>query len=282
MRWPYYEHVIFDCDSTLTTIEGIDVLAASVGKQWRVEVLTQAAMDGELDLEDIYAKRLAAVKPTQQQVIDIRQAYKRHIVEDAKQLIEALQSLDHKVYIISGGLLEPVREFGIFLGVPKDSIRAVDVTYNELSGQWWVNSQKKYLTFHEGALTVSDGKAEIIQAMIGSQNGRSILIGDGHSDLMASRAVNLFVGFGGVQERSAVSRQAPVYIQSPSLAPLLVVAAGPAAVSQLFDSKHETLAKKALEMCRRGALKFNDSRLRAKFDAAMKTTNQNMARHDEA
>ncbi len=39
MRWPPYEHVFFDCDSTLTTVEGIDILAASSGKQWRVEVL---------------------------------------------------------------------------------------------------------------------------------------------------------------------------------------------------------------------------------------------------
>ena len=58
MRWPHYEHVFFDCDSTLTAVEGIDVLAESAGKGQRVAVLTQAAMDGHVDLEDVYEKRL--------------------------------------------------------------------------------------------------------------------------------------------------------------------------------------------------------------------------------
>jgi len=135
MRWPHYEHVFFDCDSTLTTIEGIDVLADHAGKKWRVEVLTRAAMDGELDLEEVYGKRLLAVKPTREQIRNIRQAYKRNVVEDAAAVIAALQHLGHKVYIISGGLAEPVEEFGIFLGVPQENIRAVGVAYNQLSGQ---------------------------------------------------------------------------------------------------------------------------------------------------
>ncbi|MCC6606951.1 MAG: phosphoserine phosphatase, partial [Anaerolineae bacterium] len=33
MRWPPYKHVFFDCDSTLTTVEGIDVLAETAGKK---------------------------------------------------------------------------------------------------------------------------------------------------------------------------------------------------------------------------------------------------------
>ena len=74
MRWPHYEHVFFDCDSTLTGVEGIDILAESAGKQWRVEVLTQAAMDGELDLEEVYGRRLQTVKPTRRQIRDIRRA----------------------------------------------------------------------------------------------------------------------------------------------------------------------------------------------------------------
>ena len=81
MRWPPYKHVFFDCDSTLSTVEGIDVLAETTGKKWRVEVLTNAAMDGKLDLEDVYAKRLQAVRPTHEQIQKIRSVYKRNIVQ---------------------------------------------------------------------------------------------------------------------------------------------------------------------------------------------------------
>ena len=31
MRWPTYQHIFFDCDSTLTTVEGIDALADTAG-----------------------------------------------------------------------------------------------------------------------------------------------------------------------------------------------------------------------------------------------------------
>lgn len=163
MRWPPFEHIFFDCDSTLTTVEGIDVLAESMGKKLRVEVLTQAAMDGAIDLEEVYDKRLKTLRPTRQQVLDIRHSYKRNLVEDAARVVAALQALGHKVYIISGGLVEPVAEFGIHLGIPRERIRAVGIAYNELSGQWWEKSEsdnKRYMTYTEGALTVSDGKAQ--------------------------------------------------------------------------------------------------------------------------
>ncbi len=280
MRWPYYEHVIFDCDSTLTSIEGIDILADSVGKRWRVEVLTQAAMDGDIDLEDIYAKRLKAVRPTQRQILDIRRAYKRNTVEDAKELIAALQELNHKVYIISGGLLEPVKEFGVYLGVPKENIRAVDIIYNELSGQWWKSGNEQYMTFDEGALTVSDGKAEIVSALLAGQKGRSLLVGDGQSDLLAGRAVNLFVGYGGVKMRESVRKQAPIYVQSLSLAPVLAIAAGPSILQTLMGTRHENLGLKALDLYEKGAVKFNDERLKIKFRGAVSATQQNVQNPD--
>ena len=94
-------------------------------------------MDGRRDLEEVYGARLDAISPTRAQILALRDDYKRHAVDDARPVIEALQSLGHQVYIISGGLLEPVREFGLSLGVPADQIRAVSVEYDQLSGDWW-------------------------------------------------------------------------------------------------------------------------------------------------
>lgn len=271
MRWPPYKHIFFDCDSTLTTIEGIDILAESAGKKWRVEVLTNAAMNGQRELEDVYDKRLKAVKPTRQQILDIRQSYKKNIVEDAYQLIAALQYLGHKVYIISGGLAEPVQEFGIFLGVPKKNIRAVGVTYNELSGHWWSGEDAKYLNYREGALTVSDGKAEIVNELLDDRNGRSLLIGDGNSDLLAGHAVDLFVGYGGVIKRQNVLENAPVYLHTPSLAPLLALAAGPAALRLLQGTTYQALSKKAFHLINNHAISFNEQRLEKKFEQAVES-----------
>lgn len=274
MRWPPFEHVFFDCDSTLTTIEGIDVLADTEDKRRRVEALTQAAMDGEVDLDEIYAERLQALKPTRRQVFDLRNAYKRHMVEDADLVIGALHKLGHKVYIISGGLLEPVAEFGISLGVPRDRIRAVHIAYNELSGQWWEGPQtddQLYLTYTAGALTVSDGKAQIVRELMGDQRGRSLLIGDGMSDYHAAEAVDLFVGYGGVAARAKVREAAPAYLESQSLAPLLALAGGPGALRTLgtWTTEYQLLASKVRHLLHQGAITFNDEQLESRFQKAL-------------
>lgn len=269
MRWPPYDHVFFDCDSTLTAVEGIDILAENTGKRWRVEVLTEAAMAGDRDLDEIYEQRLRAVRPTREQVQAIRRAYKRHVVPDARELIGALHELGHQVYIISGGLLEPVREFGVFLGVPTDHIRAVGVTYNELSGEWWDGESASYLTYEEGALTVSDGKAAIVRELLAGANGRSLLIGDGHSDLLAGTAVDLFAAYGGVAARPPVLNAAPVAVTSPSLAPVLALAAGPAGLRRLAGTPYDALGARALALSQAGAIQFNDDKLKRKFQQAV-------------
>jgi phosphoserine phosphatase len=274
MRWPPYDHIFFDCDSTLTTIEGIDILAETADKKWRIEVLTNAAMDGKLDLEDVYAKRLRAIKPTRGQVQAIKQDYKRNLVKDTRAVIATLHELGHKVYIISGGLAQPVEEFGVWLGVPRERIRAVGLNYDALSGQWWeaeTSWEERYLHFDEGALTISDGKAEIVRELLGGQNGRSLLIGDGTSDLLASRAVDLFVGFGGVVARERVLKEAPAFIHSPSLAPLLTLAVGPIILRLLRDTQHVELIPKIQQFIEKGAITFNDERLNQKFNQAYQT-----------
>lgn len=267
MRWPPYDHIFFDCDSTLTTIEGIDVLAETAGKKWRVEVLTHAAMNGDLDLEEVYAKRLKAVNPTKKQIQAIRTAYKHHLVEDVAEVIRLLQANGHQVYIISGGLAEPVEEFGVYLGVPRDHIRAVGVQYNQLSGNWWHSTpgQERYLAYEEGALTVSDGKAEVVQALLRGKNGRSLLIGDGSSDLLASRAVDLFVGYGGVVARQRVQDEAPIFINTPSIAPLLAIAMGPARLATLGNPQ---LEQKIVQQIETGAVTFQNEQLKTKFQRA--------------
>lgn len=274
MRWPPFKHVFFDCDSTLTAVEGIDALAEASGKSWRVGVLTEAAMSGEVNLEEVYAKRLRTLKPTKGQIQAIRRVYKENVVPGAVELIGALQTLDHEVYIISGGLAEPVHEFGRFLGVPRDHIRAVGIEYDRLSGDWWYhqdeqpNVSERYLSYEKAPLSVSDGKSQIVSQLLAAKSGRSLLIGDGVSDLLAGPAVDLFVGFGGVVSRQRVHEQAPVFINCPSLAPLLALAAGPASLRKLTDSIHRSLSEEAVNYIEHGAIEFNDEQLGRRFEQA--------------
>jgi len=55
--------VCFDCDSTLSTLEGNRRARFAHGCKDEVALLTEAAMNGELAIDDVYAKRLSIVRP---------------------------------------------------------------------------------------------------------------------------------------------------------------------------------------------------------------------------
>jgi phosphoserine phosphatase len=255
-------------------VEGIDVLADSIGKGGQVSVLTQAAMDGDLELEDIYEKRLNTLRPTRGQVDALRQVYKKNTVPHAKEVIGFLQKQGHKVYIISGGLYQPVVEFGHFLGVPRANIRAVGIEYDALSGIWWrqiddaPNIAEEYLTYNKHPLTISEGKKFIIQELLADSSGRSLLIGDGVSDLNAASEVDLFVGYCGVIIRSKVAENAPIIIKSKSLAPLISIAAGPASLRALADGEESLLVTTATKLIDEGAIRFNNEKFEKKYKSA--------------
>ena len=264
-----YDLIFFDCDSTLSRIEGIDELARLKGKEQRVGLLTNKAMDGELDLEDVYAKRLRAIKPTRAQLKAIETRYWQTAVEDAPQVIDALHDMGKLVFIISGGLIDAVRGFGRRLGVDAARIRAVALEYNELSGEWWryhepqAQQAQTYLDYAEGPLTASSGKSRVIRELAGDRPGRRLMVGDGASDLAAKDMVDLFVGYGGVAPRDKVRAGAEVFIETASLAALLPIAGGVSGWRLALGGPHEALYRKGIELAlRRDALLFRDESTR--------------------
>jgi phosphoserine phosphatase len=272
-RWTSFDLIFFDCDSTLSTIEGIDELAKLKGKEGRVGLLTDKAMNGELDLAEVYGKRLKAIRPTRGQLKAIEERYAETIVEDAQEVIKALQFLGKQVYIISGGLVDAVRGFGRRLGVAPENIRAVELEYNELSGQWWnyheahAQHERSYLEYVEGPLTISSGKPEIIRELTGKQTGRRLMIGDGSSDLATRSEVELFVGYGGVVSREKVKKGSDVFIESLSLAPVLPLVAGSLGYSKVKSSEYQSLYEKGIRLALSSDVLFKDEEQRQSFAA---------------
>jgi phosphoserine phosphatase len=276
-RWAPYDLIFFDCDSTLSSIEGIDELAKFKGKELRVSVLTQKAMDGELDLSQVYGKRLQAIRPTRGQLKAIEEKYWETLVPDAAEVIAALRFLKKHVFIISGGLAEPVRGFGRRLGVPAENIRAVELEYNELSGQWWhyhepdVRDTQTYLAYNEGPLTVSSGKPRIISELAGDRHGRRLMVGDGASDLATRPVVDLFVGFGGVVARTKVQQEADAFVPVNTLAPILPLAAGASGYARTIGTPYQALFEKGIALALDGGMALRREEDRAAFAAAFTT-----------
>lgn len=273
-RWTSFDLIFFDCDSTLSSIEGINELARLKGKEWRVGLLTEKAMNGDLDLREVYGKRLQAIRPTRGQLKAIEERYWETLVPDTAEVIAALRYLGKQVFIISGGLAEPVRGFGKRLGVPPENIRAVELEYNELSGDWWryyephTRAHQTYLDYNEGPLTASSGKPRIIEELADGRHGRRLMVGDGISDMATRRVVDLFVGFGGVVAREKVRQGADIFIHANSLAPVLPLAAGPAGYARTIGTPHQAVFERGLALAQGSGMTIQPEDLRSAFTKA--------------
>ena len=211
---PKFDAVCFDCDSTLSRIEGIDELAARSGLGREIAALTEAAMNGSLAIDAVYAERLAAVRPDQATVAWLGQRYVEELVPGAKETVDALHRLGKAVYVVSGGLLPAIRHLGRFLGIPAARVFAVPIQF-DASGA--------YQSFDETSpLSRAEGKAMVCRRLA-AQHAAIAMVGDGMTDVAARAAGAYVVGFGGVARRDAVARAADRYITEPSLTATLEV-----------------------------------------------------------
>jgi phosphoserine phosphatase len=220
-----FRSVIFDCDSTLAAIEGIDELAGPHRQE--VQALTDAAMAGQVPLEEVYGRRLEIIGPTRAQVQALGRAYVVAAVPDAAETVAGLCSLGKEVRILSGGLQTPVVVLARALGLHADMVAAVGIEFAD---------DGSYAGYdHRSPLTRSGGKAEQIRAW--DLPRPLLLVGDGATDAEARPAVDAFAAYMGVAFRPAVAEAADVVLRDPSMAPVLALAAGPADRARLRASR---------------------------------------------
>ena len=256
--------VCFDCDSTLVTIEGIDELARLKGKFEHIAALTRRAMEGELKIEEVFAARLALLQPTRADLRRVAQAYREHLVPDARPVIAALRAAGCAVHIVSGGLLLAVQALARDLGLPTQNVHAVPIVFDQLAGEWWRyeqhrygdNPAERYLAFAPTPLAESQGKRTLIAQLAGAARD-AMLVGDGITDLEARGAVKRFVGFGGVVQREVVAANADVFIAAPRLAAIVPLAVSAAQAQQFVGGAHESVWRRGLEDIENGLVKFH-------------------------
>jgi phosphoserine phosphatase len=180
--------IAFDCDSTLSAIEGVDELARLAGNEVfkQVEDLTNQAMDGKVPVEEVFARRLDLIKPTRQQCSDIGQKYLETIEPSARETISALQNAGWECLIISGGFAPCIADLARELKIER--VEAVPLHFKD---------DGSYLGFdHTYPTTRSGGKPEIISTLKKELSPDLIcMVGDGVSDLETSPLVDHFFGF---------------------------------------------------------------------------------------
>ncbi len=200
--------VCFDCDSTLSKLEGIDELARRAGCLPEISELTNAAMDGRITLDEVYAKRMERVRPDRDALAWLAQRYREAVVEGGAKTVATLHDNGVAVYVVSGGLFDAIAPFAQWLGIAQSHVYAVPVH---------VDATGAYEGFDAGSpLTRNDGKAVICREIAG-RHGSVAMVGDGVTDLAARNGGAYVVGFGGVVHRIAVQRGADAFVAAPSL-----------------------------------------------------------------
>lgn len=207
-----FDVICFDCDSTLSRVEGIDELARRNGLFDEVAALTNAAMNGEMPLEEVYGHRLALIKPDQAAINWLADLYIAEMVEGVVETIKTLQENGKQIHIISGGLRQAILPLAALLGIAEENVHAVDIIFDE---------QGDYQDFvRQSPLAVSGGKARICRRLR-MRFSSLVMVGDGKTDLEAKMAGAYMIGFGGVVKRTLVQEQADIFIPDASLAAIL-------------------------------------------------------------
>lgn len=199
--------VIFDCDSTLSAIEGVDELARFRGPDMlaAAEAMTRDAMEGRLPVEAVFGRRLDLIRPTAAEVADIGRLYVETMEPSAVTTVATLRNAGWTPVILSGGFLPAIRPLADRLGIER--VEAVDLYFDPTSG--------KYRGYDENYPTTRSGGKPIVVERLRTEMrpSRVVMVGDGVSDLETAAVVDSFVGFGRYVERERVKRGAHHYIK---------------------------------------------------------------------
>jgi phosphoserine phosphatase len=189
-----------DCDSTLSTIEGIDELARGKGGDVfeRVVKLTNAAMNGEVPIGEVFPRRMEMIRPDRELCDAVAAHYVETIVPGAEEMIRELKEAGWLPVILSGGFAPLIQPLAERLGIAH--VEAVPLYFHE---------DGSYKGYGEDYPTTRNlGKNEVIrewkQALL---PGRVAMMGDGMSDLETKPDVDYFIGFGGVVARPKIEKE---------------------------------------------------------------------------
>lgn len=203
---PKFRLIFFDVDSTLVTIEGIDILGKD---NPQVARLTEAAMNGEIPLDQVYAKRLEMIRPAFADVKALGERYRVSLVDGAEETVRSLRDAGAIVHLVSAGIEQAILPLAEDLGVESRRVHSVRLRFG---------ANGEYEDFdRRSPLTRPGGKEVVVRDIRARAHGKAAFIGDGVSDLEAKPAVDLFIGFGGVHTRPRVRENADVFVPGPRL-----------------------------------------------------------------
>lgn len=197
--------VVFDCDGTLSALEGIIELANHSNQaQEVIRITTEVMQHGGL-CQELFAKRLNLIKPSLEQLKGLSEQYYLHRTKNIECLIQSLQAKGITVYVFSAGIEQAVLPFAKKLGILPEHVYAVKLNFNE---------HGDYQSYDTNSELVHDqGKVKLIQRVF-TASDNIIFIGDGANDVVVQPYVTKFIGYGAHYYRQNIEQLSDAYIRN--------------------------------------------------------------------
>ena len=206
-----YNKIFFDFDSTIIACESLDLLADIKGVGEEVRQMTKLSMDGVVALEDVFSKKMSLINPSKIDIKLILGKCKSLFVDGVESVISVLLSFDKKIFILSSNfhcIVDPIAEI---LHIPSKNVLANNLYFRDNN----YNGMDK-----NSLLATARGKVQTIKQHI-NELDHAVMIGDSVSDSYCREVVNLFIGFGGVEKRTAVQAVSDAYVEHKNMLTIL-------------------------------------------------------------
>ena len=200
--------VVLDVDSTMIEQEVIELLAAKVGLEDQVKLLTDQAMAGEIDFRQALEMRVKLLAGLDSKVFAELQSQIR-VTEGVHELIESVHSAGGKIGAISGGFSQVLSPLAESLGLDCYLANKLDIENGLLTGKI------------SGEVVDAELKARTLIRWaheFGIEIAGTVAVGDGANDIQMLQAAGFAVAF---RPKEVLREHADFIIEGDSLKPLV-------------------------------------------------------------
>ena len=177
---------VFDFDSTLTSVEALDVLAEIIlankpekeAVVSEIQEITNLGIDGDISFTESLERRLALLPATKEDLNTLIKELQSKVSESIVRNKAFFEKYSEDIYVISCGFKEFIEPIVAQYNIPADKVYANTFTFDE-TGK--INGFDK-----ENVLSSHNGKIECLKQM--KLEGEVQVIGDGYSDYVMKEA----------------------------------------------------------------------------------------------